>query len=97
MPQLVDLRNPPVSINEENQKNEAVLKGILGQIVGQSPAEQKTKLDAVSKEATDLSAFVKRKPATAQRSQQDSTHKRMAEAVEGSDIKRPRVDDTQQS
>lgn len=73
-----------------------MLKGILGQIVGQSPAEQKTKLDAVSREANDLSAFVKRKPATTQRSQQDSSHKRPAEAVEEGDTKRTRVHDRRQ-
>lgn len=30
--------------------------------MGQSPSEQKAKLDAVTKNANDLSAFVKRKP-----------------------------------
>lgn len=50
--------------DDSNQENEAFLKGILGQIVGQSPADQKARLDAASKDATDLSSLVRRKPAT---------------------------------
>ncbi|RJE20471.1 histone H1-binding protein [Aspergillus sclerotialis] len=94
---LVDLRNPPASARDEDQKDKALLKGILGQIVGQSPAEQKTKLDAVSREANDLSAFVKRKPAPSQPRQQDSSHKRLAETTDEGDTKRARVDNPQQS
>lgn len=75
--------------------DKAVLKGILGQIVGQSPAEQKTKLDAVSREANDLSAFVKRKQPTSQQSQ-DPSHKRLAETTNEGDMKRTRVDNSQQ-
>lgn len=73
-----------------------MLKGILGSIVGQSATDQKARLDAVSKDATDLSSLVRRKPnkpaQPAQPAQQGS--KRPAvddEEDEGS--KRARVDD----
>lgn len=93
--QLVDLRRPPISIEEQNRSDEAVLKGILGQIVGQSPTDQKARLDAATKDATDLSAFVKRKPAASQSSQQpDSSNKRHAEQItQDNDTKRARVSD----
>lgn len=93
--QLVDLRRPPISIEEQNRSDEAVLKGILGQIVGQSPTDQKARLDAATKDATDLSAFVKRKPAASQSSQQpDSSNKRQAEQItQDNDAKRARVSD----
>lgn len=57
---LIDLKRPSVSLEDHEKGNEVVLKGILGQIVGQSPAEQRVQLDKVTKEANDLSAFVKR-------------------------------------
>jgi HAT1-interacting factor 1 len=88
--QLVDLLRPPVSVEQNDQANEAMLKGILGQIVGQSATDQKAQLEAASKGATDLSALIKRKPA-----KHDSATKRPAEepaADNGS--KRSRVDDT---
>lgn len=91
--QLVDLRQPPVSIKEQNQSSEAVLKGVLGQIVGQSPSEQKSKLEAASKEATDLSAFVKRKPANTRAPPGEPAHKRPAEAAPDGDSKRARVEE----
>jgi HAT1-interacting factor 1 len=93
--QLVDLRRPPVSVEQNDQANEAMLKGILGQIVGQSATDQKAQLEAASKGATDLSAFVKRKPAKQPTQGSDSSTKRPAEepaADHGS--KRSRVDDT---
>ncbi|RMJ21960.1 histone H1-binding protein [Aspergillus sp. HF37] len=89
---LVDLRQPPTSIKEQNQSSEAVLKGVLGQIVGQSPTEQKSKLDAASKGANDLSAFVKKKPADSRALQGEASHKRPAETSQDGDSKRARVD-----
>lgn len=90
--QLTDLRGPPVSIEQQSQENETVLKGVLSQIMGQSPAEQKARLDAVTKDATDLSALVRRKPAK-QSSQQAHKAKRSAEeATREGDEKRARVD-----
>ncbi|KAJ5627588.1 hypothetical protein N7528_005015 [Penicillium herquei] len=91
---LVDLRRSPVTAEESNQESEAFLKGILGQIVGQSPADQKARLDAASKEANDLSSLVRRKPA----SQATSASKRPAEEDPSeSDSKRARVEDAPSS
>lgn len=92
--QLVDLRRPPVSIQQNDQANEAVLKGVLGQIIGQSATDQKAQLDAVSKGATDLSAFVKRKPAKPPTQQTENASKRPAEEPPAkNDSKRSRVND----
>ncbi|PLB50497.1 hypothetical protein P170DRAFT_405634 [Aspergillus steynii IBT 23096] len=75
---LVDIRSRPVSF-EDDEKGEAVLKGLLGQMMGQSPSEKQAKLDTVTKNANDLSAFVKRKPADGQASHRnDLPHKRLA-------------------
>lgn len=79
-------------MKEQNQSDEAVLKGVLGQIVGQSPTEQKSKLDAASKGANDLSSLVKRKPAKPSQGG-ETAHKRSAEEAEDSDSKRARVDE----
>lgn len=70
-----------------------MLKGILGQIVGQSATDQKARLDAVSKEATDLSSLVRRKPAAAQSSQQTSSKRPAEDGPAESDSKRARVED----
>ncbi|CAI7639197.1 unnamed protein product [Penicillium glandicola] len=90
---LVDLRRPPVSIEQNDQANEAMLKGVLGQIIGQSATEQKAQLDAASKGATDLSAFVKRKPAKQPTQQVETASKRPAEEPAENGSKRSRVDD----
>lgn len=91
--QLVDLRRPPVSIEQNDQANEAMLKGVLGQIIGQSATDQKAQLDAASKGATDLSAFVKRKPAKQTSDQPETASKRPAEESAENGSKRSRVDD----
>ncbi|KAA8650016.1 SHNi-TPR domain-containing protein [Aspergillus tanneri] len=95
---LIDLRHQPVSLEDSDGENEAVLKGILGQIMGQSPAEQKDRLETVTKEANDLSAFVKRKPTGKQSSQVTDLphmHKRAApEVIREDDAKRIRTDST---
>ena len=91
--QLVDLRRPPISIEQNDQANEAMLKGVLGQIIGQSATDQKAQLDAASKGATDLSAFVKRKPAKQASHQPETASKRPAEESAENDSKRSRVDD----
>ncbi|CAI7588615.1 unnamed protein product [Penicillium palitans] len=90
---LVDLRRPPVSIEQNDQANEAMLKGVLGQIIGQSATDQKAQLDAASKGATDLSAFVKRKPAKQTSHQPETASKRPAEESAENGSKRSRVDD----
>ena len=65
--QLVDLKAPPVSINDPNSTGtldgSTPLNGILGQILGESPEQQKTRLEEASKTANDLSGLVKRKKA----------------------------------
>ena len=91
--QLIDLRRSPASIEQNNQADEAMLKGILGQIVGHSPTDQKARLDAASKGATDLSSLVRRKP-NKPAQQETAAFKRPAEdeSPEG-ETKRARVDD----
>ena len=68
-----------------------MLKGILGQIVGQSPTDQKARLEAVSEQATDLSSLVRRKPAAQQGSKRPAPSEN--DDADG-DSKRARVDDT---
>ncbi|KAE8375799.1 hypothetical protein BDV26DRAFT_267082 [Aspergillus bertholletiae] len=93
---LVDLKRPPVSLEDHEEKNEAMLKGILGQIIGQSPSEQMVQLDKVTKGANDLSAFVKRKSGGNQPS--TSTQKRSAQEDEQEvGVKRTRVSNTNSS
>ncbi|KAJ5992874.1 hypothetical protein N7451_008598 [Penicillium sp. IBT 35674x] len=90
---LIDLRRSPVSVDRGNQENEAFLKGILGQIVGQSVNDQKARLDSASKEATDLSSLVRRKPATQAASQSTASKRPAGDAPSESGSKRTRVDD----
>lgn len=67
-----------------------MLKGILGQIMGQPPSEQMVQLDKATKGANDLSAFVKRRSGGNQ--QLVSTQKRSAqESDQERDVKRTRV------
>ncbi|KAL2844305.1 hypothetical protein BJY01DRAFT_189266 [Aspergillus pseudoustus] len=91
---LLDLRRPPVSFGEGiDEQSESMLKGILGQIIGQSDGEKQNMLEAASKNANDLSAFVKRKP-TAKPSQPSTVPKRAAEEkAEDSGFKRARAND----
>ncbi|KAL4801399.1 hypothetical protein BDV18DRAFT_84847 [Aspergillus unguis] len=61
---LLDLRRPPVSVEKGlNDQDEDMIKGILGQIMGGSASDKQSMLDTATQNATDLSAFVKRKPA----------------------------------
>ncbi|PKX98552.1 SHNi-TPR domain-containing protein [Aspergillus novofumigatus IBT 16806] len=76
---LLDLRRPPVSVEQQNEESDTMLRGILGQIVGQPAVEQQARLEAITKDAKDLSAFVKRKPAGIQHPpRSESTEKRSA-------------------
>jgi HAT1-interacting factor 1 len=91
--QLVDLRRSPVSLNDNNQNADGLntLNGILGQIMGKTPEEQKTHLNEVAKSANDLSALVRKKkapsdPANRKRSNESSR--------QGETVKRNRVEDT---
>ncbi|KAE8146256.1 hypothetical protein BDV25DRAFT_133077 [Aspergillus avenaceus] len=58
---LVDLRRSPIALKDQEGESETILKGILGQMMGQPSAQQKVRLDEVKKEANDLSALVKKK------------------------------------
>ncbi|KAL9030644.1 MAG: hypothetical protein Q9196_001254 [Gyalolechia fulgens] len=66
--QLIELRQSPVSINgalaSGNADRAEQLGGILGSILGESPAAQREKLDEASIGAKDLSNLVKRKKLT---------------------------------
>ncbi|KAL8985713.1 MAG: hypothetical protein Q9205_000664 [Flavoplaca limonia] len=66
---LIELRQPPVSINDPWKRSDddglTPLKGILGSMLGESPAAQSLRLDEASKGAKDLSNLVKRKKPTA--------------------------------
>ena len=59
------MRQTPISIsnttNSGTLDNAIPLGGILGSILGDSPAAQATRLDEASKEAKDLTDLVKRK------------------------------------
>ena len=71
---------------EQSREVEAVIKGIIGETIGQSPLEQKSRLESASKGATDLSAFVRRKPAAKRSAERENQ--------EGDDKKRTRLDDS---
>lgn len=86
-----------MSVDQGNQENEAFLKGILGQIVGQSVNDQKARLDSASKEATDLSSLVRRKPATQPASHSTASKRPAGDAPSESGSKRTRVDDAPSS
>ncbi|KAF7719177.1 Uncharacterized protein PECH_001817 [Penicillium ucsense] len=90
---LIDLRRAPVTVEQREQENEAMLKGILGQIVGQSVPDQQARLDAVSKDANDLSSLVRRKPAVAQSSGSSSSKRPAEDTSADSESKRARVED----
>ena len=69
MPQLIELRQPPISINDPTNTGNVhssadPLRGILGSIVGESPATQRARMEEASKDANDLTMLVKRKKPT---------------------------------
>jgi HAT1-interacting factor 1 len=100
---LVELRQPPVSVNDPLGTGSAdgatPLQGILGQILGESPEAQKARLEEASKEAKDLTGLVKRKkPASASESGKlapEGKGKRKAddEDVSSETSKKARVED----
>ena len=63
--QLMELRQPPVSLNDPTSTGSIdgtnPLSGILGSILGESPEAQKARLEEASKGANDLTNLVKRK------------------------------------
>ncbi|KAL4901950.1 hypothetical protein BDW74DRAFT_169901 [Aspergillus multicolor] len=93
---LLDLRRPPVSVEKGlEDQDENMIKGILGQIMGESDSSKQNLLDVATQNATDLSAFVKRKPTSSKPSQ--PANSALKRPVQGNtleeDSKRPRVDD----
>lgn len=68
MMKLVELRQPPVSINNSNGTGNMdglnPLSGIMGSILGDNPAAQKAKLEQASIGAQDLTNLVKKKKPT---------------------------------
>ncbi|KAL4937163.1 hypothetical protein BDV06DRAFT_203534 [Aspergillus oleicola] len=94
---LLDLRRPPVSVEKGlNDESENMIKGLLGQIMGESATNKQTLLDTATNNATDLSAFVKRKPAANKSASSASKRPAQEEADEG-DFKKARVDDTKET
>ncbi|KAL8779867.1 MAG: hypothetical protein Q9213_006737 [Squamulea squamosa] len=67
---LIELRQPPVSVNDPSKTGGddgiTPLGGILGSILGESQAAQSLRLNEASKGAKDLSNLVKRKKPTAE-------------------------------
>lgn len=66
--QLVELRQPPVSINDRTGMGTvpdlSSINGILGSILRESPAVQREKLEAASIGAADLTNLIKRRVGT---------------------------------
>ncbi|KAK2762817.1 hypothetical protein FQN54_000992 [Arachnomyces sp. PD_36] len=64
---LIELRRPPVSINDATAGDDRTssLNSLLGQIMNQPPADQKSRLEEASKGATDLSGLVRKKKTAA--------------------------------
>ncbi|GAB7347653.1 hypothetical protein MBLNU459_g4519t1 [Dothideomycetes sp. NU459] len=65
---LVDLRNPAVNLNGMSGPAGAPdasnpLGGILGSMLGETPAQQKARIDQATKGANDLSGLIRKKPA----------------------------------
>lgn len=76
---LVELRQPPVSISDPTGMGTIdgsnPLSGILGSILGESPAAQKARLEEASKGAKDLTNLIKRKkPAEGEASKDSESH-----------------------
>ncbi|KAL4960930.1 SHNi-TPR domain-containing protein [Aspergillus stella-maris] len=94
---LLDLRRPSVSVEKGlNDESENMIKGLLGQIMGESATNKQSLLDTATQNATDLSAFVKRKPVP--KNSASSAPKRSAqEQAQEGDTKRARVDDASET
>lgn len=58
--QLVELRKPPVDMNDALGQDNP-LSGILGKALGESSSEQAERLEEAKKNATDLSGLVRKK------------------------------------
>lgn len=103
---LEDLKKPPVSINDPLSTGDphgaTPLNGILGQILGESPAEQKKRLAEASAGATDISGLVKKRAAKTTADGEATTvngnGKRKADEVEDvASAKKAKVDDASEA
>ena len=78
-PQLKEIRQPPVSINDPRGTGTLdgsnPLAGILGSMLGESPAAQKARIEEASKGANDLTGLVKKKRFAAESSHTSSQAK----------------------
>ena len=66
MAQLEDLHNPAISMNDASGLAGAAddtkpIGGILGSLLGESPAAQKAAIEEATKEATDLTGMIRHK------------------------------------
>ena len=95
--QLVEIRQPPVSINDSNAMpildGSDPLSGILGSVLGQSPAAQKAKIEEASKSANDLTNLVKRKK---QSTPAPSAENATAQSIQGNGKRKADFDDAQE-
>ena len=60
--QLVDLRNPSVALDGEGSAAvgaDPVLGGLLGSLLGETPAQKRTRLEEATKGANDLTGMVR--------------------------------------
>ncbi|KAL1846048.1 hypothetical protein Plec18170_009398 [Paecilomyces lecythidis] len=90
---LLDLRRGPVSAGQNDDLNP--LNGLLGQILGQAPEQQKAKLEEAVKNANDLSSFVKKKKQPAPASASASAgEKRSVDADGEQSSKRAKVEES---
>lgn len=81
-----------------DDQNQNMIKGILGQIMEESSSDKQSLLDDATRNATDLSAFVKRKPADSKTSQANISLKRSVdEEVNGGKAKKSRTGDANEN
>lgn len=59
--QLVDLRNDPIDTKGLLGEGANPMTGILGAVIGETPAQTKARVEEVSKTANDLSGLVRKK------------------------------------
>lgn len=89
---LVELRNPAVSLSGINgpagaHDDSNPLAGVLGQMLGETPAQQKKRLEDATKGANDLSGLVKHKKKASAKSTEpvEGNGKRKLEDGEGAE------------
>ena len=101
----MELRQPPVSINDPTGTGSIdgsnTLSGILGSILGESTEEQKARIEQATKEATDLTSLVKRKkPSEKPQEREPSPNKRKVDDLEEAETpqmdKRAKVEDAEE-